>query len=196
MSSKKRTYRHCLRNIVRDFAGRSRRRTPKPARAPAPVEPPAAADANPWGAGAGQPATDGLLAISTTPKGATVVLDGEVLGKAPIEKRVPYGTHTVKVELEGFEPASRSLNVVSETMSVPFELRAATMRGRVALFGVQGSTVDIDGSAGGRVPFQIALEEGTHMFKVTLPSGETFTTSREIRFGSDGRTATVNLSSP
>ena len=119
-----------------------------------------------------------------------------MVGKSPLEIRVPYGNHTVKVDLQGFESGTRSLNLVSEAMSVPFELRKAVVRGKVALFGVPGSSVDIDGSPAGTIPFQVKLDEGSHTFTVKLPSGETFTTPRDVRFGSDGRPVTINLTTP
>ena len=98
--------------------------------------------------------------------------------------------------MDGFEPSSKTYNVVSESMTVSFELRAAAVTGKVAFFGVTGSKVDIDGSPAGQIPFQMSLQEGRHMFKVTLANGQTFTTPREIRFGADGKTLTVNLSAP
>jgi hypothetical protein len=125
-----------------------------------------------------------------------VFLDGKNIGLAPADQRVPYGRHTIRVEKKGFETHSQAYNVVSDPMSVTFELRAAAVTGKVAFFGVTGSKVKIDGSPAGEIPFPMSLQEGTHMFEVTLPAGDTFTTSRDIRFGTDGKMLTVNLSAP
>ncbi len=170
---------------------------PKPPAEPAP--PPAndgTADANPWGAQPSQAATEGVLSISTQPPGATVFLDDKKVGKAPLDRRIAHGSHTVRVEMPGYTSDARAIQLASDSMAVSFELRAELARGRVALFGVANSTVSIDGAQGGVVPFQVTLSEGTHVFQVTLPSGESFSTSRDIRFGTDGRTLTVNLASP
>ena len=43
-----------------------------------------------------------VLTVTTVPPGATVKLDGEVLGTSPIQKRVRVGSHVVELELEGF----------------------------------------------------------------------------------------------
>jgi len=98
--------------------------------------------------------------------------------------------------MEGFESFSKAYNVASDERSVTFELRPASVTGKVAFFGEPGSKVEIDGSPADVIPFQVSLEEGMHMFKVTLPSGDTFNASRDIRFGADGKTLTVNLSAP
>lgn len=52
----------------------------------------------------------GTLRISTRP-GATVSLDGKVVGQAPIERSlfVDAGRHAIHVELEGFVPVERSV---------------------------------------------------------------------------------------
>jgi PEGA domain len=48
------------------------------------------------------------LRISARP-GATVLVDGNVVGVAPIERRVftDGGRHTIRIELDGFAPAQR-----------------------------------------------------------------------------------------
>ena len=107
-----------------------------------------------------------------------------------------HGSHTVRVELKGYKGDARAIQLASDRLAVSFELRAEVATGKVALFGTPNSTVSVDGIHEGTIPFQIALNEGTHVFKVTLPNGETFSTSKEIRFGTDGRAVTINLSSP
>jgi len=48
------------------------------------------------------------LYVSTSPVGATIYLDGKQLGKSPVEgQKVSRGKHTVKLELDGYEPFSK-----------------------------------------------------------------------------------------
>lgn len=52
-----------------------------------------------------------VLTVTTVPPGATVKLDGEVLGASPIQKRVRVGSHVVELELEGFVPFKEVVDV-------------------------------------------------------------------------------------
>lgn len=58
--------------------------------------------------------TDGSLSITTYPAGASVTLDGVYKGTSAIVlKNVAPGTHTVTVELEGYEPVTQTVSVPS-----------------------------------------------------------------------------------
>jgi hypothetical protein len=124
-----------------------------------------------------------------------VYLDEKKLGTAPRDTQVGFGRHTVRVEKPGYKGQSRVIMVESD-LALPFELQAEVATGRVAVFGEPQSTVSEGGNQLGTIPFQVVLGEGMHRFKVTLPSGESFTTTQDIRFGTDGRAVTINLSAP
>ena len=44
-----------------------------------------------------------VLTVTTVPTGATVTLDGDVLGRSPLQKRVRVGVHGVELALDGYE---------------------------------------------------------------------------------------------
>jgi hypothetical protein len=51
------------------------------------------------------------LTVTTTPPGATVVLDGrQALGPTPLSAELSAGSHTISVRREGFVEAKRSLD--------------------------------------------------------------------------------------
>jgi PEGA domain-containing protein len=55
----------------------------------------------------------GVLRLESRPAGARVHLDGELVTTTPFSVyRVPSGTHTVRMELEGYKPFTTSVNVV------------------------------------------------------------------------------------
>lgn len=57
-------------------------------------------------------AVGGVLAIRTVPEGASLILDGEIIGKSPLEGLgVKPGRFVLEVRLEGFEPVLMSLAV-------------------------------------------------------------------------------------
>lgn len=53
----------------------------------------------------------GLLRVSSTPQGALATLDGEPIGHAPFERRLAPGSHALRLSLEGFADAERSVEV-------------------------------------------------------------------------------------
>lgn len=48
-------------------------------------------------------ATNGILAIRSTPSGAYVTVDGTAFGRAPTEGTLPAGTHQLMLHADGFE---------------------------------------------------------------------------------------------
>jgi hypothetical protein len=55
----------------------------------------------------------GVLTVTTVPHGATVTLDGEVIGTSPLQKRVRTGAHTIELSLQGYEPFREVIEVPS-----------------------------------------------------------------------------------
>lgn len=51
------------------------------------------------------------LAISTAPGGATVFLDGQVVGKSPVTTLTFPGAHVVTVDKDGFQPQSHAFEL-------------------------------------------------------------------------------------
>lgn len=72
-----------------------------------------------------QQATSGApITITTTPPGAAVFLDGEEIGKSPINLNVEPGNHTVSFELDGYEDFQEVITVPEEGLSFLEPLKA------------------------------------------------------------------------
>lgn len=56
--------------------------------------------------------TKGTVVLATSPKDATVSLNGQKLGTAPLEKELQPGEYTVRAESQGFEPTETKITVV------------------------------------------------------------------------------------
>ena len=56
--------------------------------------------------------TKGTVVLETSPKEATLSLNGQALGTAPIEKELQPGEYTVKAESQGFQPTETKITVV------------------------------------------------------------------------------------
>jgi hypothetical protein len=69
---------------------------------------------------AGEP---GVFALSSSPRGATVSVDGEVVGTTPLQHELAPGRHEIRVELDGHQTVVRTTEVVGGTReAVKFEL--------------------------------------------------------------------------
>jgi hypothetical protein len=63
------------------------------------------------------------LKVTSTPAGATVEVDGKVVGLTPIEVDIDPGAHEIRVALAGYAPATRSVApVAGSTQEVTVEL--------------------------------------------------------------------------
>jgi hypothetical protein len=84
-------------------AGQAGRAGQTPIRQPRETAPPAGAPA---------PSNTGTLTISSRPAGARVLVDGRFVGNTPAKVAgVSAGSHTVRVELEGYRPWSTTVRV-------------------------------------------------------------------------------------
>jgi hypothetical protein len=55
----------------------------------------------------------GHVKFKSTPPGARITIDGQVIGVTPLDWDLPPGKHTIQMDKAGFEPQSRELIVVS-----------------------------------------------------------------------------------
>ena len=77
--------------------------TPTPEQASPVVEPQSSAAA-----------TMGYLTVTSSPKGATIYVDGKKVGKTPLNRQeLKPGSHKVKVEYSGYEPDEKTMKVTA-----------------------------------------------------------------------------------
>jgi formylglycine-generating enzyme required for sulfatase activity len=120
--------------------------------------------------------TGGTVKIISNPPGATVVIDGVVMGRTPWNKPMVPGTYYVGLEFEGYQPVSRSVAVEAGKEATVFE-RLQAERGfiHVAASGFinvmvtpADAVVTIDGRPAG-VGQQGPLSDGKHVVRVEAP---------------------------
>ena len=51
--------------------------------------------------------------IRSRPAGALVTMDGQPLGRTPLDREIAGGAHTLQISADGYDPTERSLTVVS-----------------------------------------------------------------------------------
>lgn len=133
-----------------------------------------------------QQAEFGTLRFSSTPSGADVYLDGEFIGYTPLRFGTRPGTHRVRVELDGYEPFSTSVNLRGgEVLDVDARLQAQARPGTVAFTSSpSGADVYVDGRYVGTTPTgAIRFDDGTYTARFELAGYQTTTVTFRARAG-------------
>lgn len=102
------------------------------------------------------------LALSTVPAGARVYLDGDYVGDSPITLSVSKGTHSLKIEKEGYRTYNETIQIIGNTskrivlseLVRKYNLTVKSSPSRASLY--------IDGAYVGQTPMTISLESGKH----------------------------------
>ncbi|MDG1480456.1 MAG: PEGA domain-containing protein [Myxococcota bacterium] len=124
----------------------------------------------------------GTLSIATNPAGAVVWLGTKRLGSAPVSTTVDFGSHTIKVELDGYRTEIRAVDMQSGELAVPFELKPIIAKGTVHIFGKTGHMIYIDGTQSGTSPVNTTLTPGRHTIRVVAEDGTSATITAEVEF--------------
>ncbi len=137
--------------------------------------------------------------IDSAPQKAAIYLDDKkygIAGYTPWSGRLPKGTWKVILELEGYEPAERTI-VVRRTRSwqetfVPLVKKVVPAKLDVrpdADKNAFGAKVWVDGQVQGQIPALITLDGGRHLVEVKKDGFETFEQWVEVK---EGEKVTVN----
>jgi hypothetical protein len=111
----------------------------------------------------------GSISISATVDGASVYLDGELVGEAPVMREdVPPGRHRIRVESAGHEPFETEVRVRAggrESVEAKLAPLAASLR---IESDVPGATVFLDRNYAGTTPVDIKdVSPGEHQLTVS-----------------------------
>jgi len=109
------------------------------------------------------------LRIETTPPGATVWLDGLVVGQSPLElKNLRAGPRHLRILEDGYAPAEVSLELGEGTTDLPLRFAMSPTAARLTVRSEpDGATVRVDGRTIGTTPLdQALLGTGRHEVRV------------------------------
>ena len=136
----------------------------------------------------------GLISISSSPNSASVYLDGVYKGVAPITlKKIPIGSHTIKLTKSGYNDVSKTVTVSSGKNSLISE-SLSEQTGIISLSSSpSGASVYLDGKYKGTTPLILnGIPIGSHTIKltksgyndvfktVTVSSGKTSSISKNL----------------
>lgn len=123
-----------------------------------------------------------VVTVSSTPPGATVLVDGEVVGETPLESRqLSAGKHMLELRLPDHETVWEPLDLAPESrQELAFNLRQES----AAVYLTSqpsGATVSLDGSDLGETPLTLAqVSVGEHTLELSLPSYATRTVKLQV----------------
>jgi len=147
----------------------------------------------------------GKVQINVAVSGATVLVDGQVVGPAPLAEpvEVVQGPHTYRAEAEGYRAAEETLTVEAGQQAtvtlVPAPLQTTASVSLSA--NVPGATAVLDGESLGPLPYSGEVEAGVHQLEVsadgydiarlaiTLEAGQPFARSVELMPSAEGEEA-------
>ncbi|HWR98833.1 MAG TPA: PEGA domain-containing protein [Candidatus Methanoperedens sp.] len=117
----------------------------------------------------------GSIGVASTPPGAQILIDGEPTGLATAATvpRLPVGTHTVQLRLEGYEPWSQAV-VVRSDRHFPFQALLSPSRRNLGKVNVQShpphALITLDGVASGKITPECLTEvpAGIHLLELSL----------------------------
>jgi hypothetical protein len=125
---------------------------------------------------------------------ATVLVDGEEVGKTPLAAPVPVdlGAHTIDVKKEGFLPLTTRVEASGgESRVVDAKLVPVARAGRLVVDSDTGAAIRIDTDITAVTRWSGTLPAGSHHVKITAPGRKTYEAQLEVVAGS---TSTVNAS--
>ena len=115
------------------------------------------------------------VTIETAPAGATIIVDGERKGRAPLELKLPGGAHQIVAEHAG----TTSTRMITVEYGEPAAVTLAVGGNGtlVVTSNEPGSTVRLDGNPVGVTPFTGGVTPGRHIVIVEKPG---FTTVERV----------------
>jgi formylglycine-generating enzyme required for sulfatase activity len=134
------------------------------------------------------------VSLTTTPPGAEVQVDGDVVGVTPIEMQLTAGERDIEAHLAGYNAWHDKIVVnADEPQQLP-DVKLSLADGLVDLAtNPSAANVSIDGEFRGRTPLRVRLTpERKHVLTLTKPGYETAT--RELSVAADsGRRLQIDL---
>lgn len=128
------------------------------------------------------------LTVAVSQPGATVRLDGVVVGRSPLAKPLVLAAreHYLEVEMPGFEPVRRKLALArGQTRTESVELAPLAGKLMVSAGEVVGAVITVDGRRAGLTPLAapVSLPAGEHSVGVSKPGYQALPQQRVFVLG-------------
>ncbi len=130
-------------------------------------------------------ASTGQLAVFSFVQGASVEVDGKLVGKIPLTGtfELTPGEHSVRVFARGHTEVADQVTIVAGE-TAEFEADLIAVAGIVKIrTNIDGATVAVDGKIAGTAPFDADVPAGKRQILVQAPGHKAFTQTVELEGG-------------
>jgi formylglycine-generating enzyme required for sulfatase activity len=112
----------------------------------------------------------GLLTFDSSPPGADVLIDGEVVGQTPLhELAVAAGEHVLRLQAPRYQPLEQALQVTGRNIAQQLALELAPAWAEISIASnPAGATILLDGEPAGNTPAVVEILEGEHQLILQL----------------------------
>jgi hypothetical protein len=126
--------------------------------------------------------------INSEPEGASVYLDGELLGKTPITRQYLAGNYKVRVQMEGRNTVTDAIEIIArQEFSKTYELVESPVTLEIESIPA-GATVFVNGKNQGAAPLKLKdLPAGTYSVRFVMPKHLEVEKEVTIQPGKEGR---------
>ncbi|MER3489381.1 MAG: PEGA domain-containing protein [Meiothermus sp.] len=144
------------------------------------------------------PPPTATLSVDSNPRGATVRLNGQVVGNTPLTVTINADPATLEVSRAGYPTYRTSINPRPGEQVRVFADLQALLPGRIVVdANVWGAQVYIDGRLVGNVPVNVTAAPGSRVVEVRAGGYTTFRTTVNLRPGQTERVyATLRAVAP
>jgi hypothetical protein len=132
------------------------------------------------------------LTVTVKQPGATISLDGQVVGKSPLTAplSVDMGPHEIKVELPGFKTVTRSVNLTGGTMAIDLVLEVEKHEGILRIIVGHDAVIRVDGKMVGIGQWQGTLPSGVHSVEASAKGKQPYVSDSLVQ---DDQTSTLRV---
>ncbi len=115
-------------------------------------------------------ALPGLLSVDSEPAGASVIVDGESVGKTPLhDLPLTEGEHQLRLEEARHLPVEQALQITGRSVRQQLQLQLAPAWAEVTVDSLpSGATILLDGEAVARTPATLEILQGEHQLMLQL----------------------------
>jgi formylglycine-generating enzyme required for sulfatase activity len=140
-------------------------------------------------------ALPGLLSVDSTPQGASVTVDGNVVGKTPLrDLPLAEGEHRLLLQDARYLPLEQSLLVTGRNVRQQLQLQLAPAWAQVAVDSLPaGASILVDGAVAGQTPATLEVLQGEHQLTLQLPTYADWQQPLNIKAGADQNLGQVRL---
>lgn len=134
-------------------------------------------------------ARQGTLAVTSSPSGAEVYVEGVLRGRTPLSLSLPEGRYAVELKAPGYEPYRATVQVRrGETTRLDVRLNPVSRTGILLLeSSPTGAEAYVNGTLRGRTPLRLVLEEGTYQVELKAPGYEPYRATVRVEGGRETR---------